>query len=166
MYERQFADPVFAAWMQLGRTYRICNRVLEKELLKVNLTPPYLSVLWICDDYHGPLTAAELSRLSFRETHTLAGVLARMERDGLITRTPKRKGQPLRAIQLTAKGEALLRPGKQVLLSVVAHGWSSLSEEEVEQFRKLLQEVQQKGIERLGITATPQPAALKRRPTK
>jgi len=166
MYERQFSDPVFAAWIQLGRTYRICNRILEQELLKVNLTPSYLFVLWTCDDYDGPLTAAELSRLSVREMHTFSGVLTRMERDGLITRTPKRKGQPLRAIQLTAKGEALLRPGKRALLAVVAHGLSSLSEEEVEQFRKLLQKVQQKGIERLGFTVTPQPAALKRRPTK
>ena len=165
MYDHQFSDPVFTALIQLRQTWSAVYRAMERELAKVGLTPIKTFVLWLCKDYRGTLSPVEISRLLFRESQTIAGLLARMERDGLVRRAPRRKGQPFTQVQITAKGEELLRPGKRVIMALGANILSSLSAEELEQFQELLRKVQQRALEQLGVELRPWPPALARRST-
>lgn len=151
MYDYRFPDAAFTAWVVVSQTWSAMYRVAERRLAKVGLTPEQTDLLWICKDYHGPLTPAEISRLLFRKSQTIAGLLTRMERDGLVRRVPKRKGHPFTEIQITAKGEERIGPAREVATSFIAKIMSSLSEEELEQFQTLLRKIRHNVLEDLHL---------------
>ena len=159
MYHYQFSNEALRVWVLVNQSYSTMYRVLERRLGKLGLTPKKLGALWACRDYRGsePLTPAELSRLVFRETQSVAGLLARMEREGLVTRVPKRKGHPFTEVKLTAKGEELCRAGIEVMHPLTERIMSSLSAGELEQFEKLLQKLRQALVEELWLELKPPP---------
>ena len=158
MYEYQFSDASYTAWTQFRQSWAATYRALERSLTKTGLTPIKVNVLWFCKTMPGPLTPAELSRLLFRESQTIAGLLARMEKEGLIERVPKRKGRPFTEVKITAKGEEVFGPAKEKLFALSARIMSSLSAEETEQFQKLLRKVQGKALEELHLELVPAPS--------
>jgi len=87
------------------------QRLAEEKTGKMGLTPEKLAVLWMCKNSKRPLTPAQIARVAFRENQTVAGLLNRMEKEGFLKRTPKRKGQPYTAISMTGKGEDSLERG-------------------------------------------------------
>jgi len=119
MYDLEFTDPAMTVWALLRQTHTAVNKVAEVRLAKKGLTPEKAAVLWACRDYPGIVTPAEIARLVFREAQTIAGLLNRMEREGLVKRVPKRKGRPYTQIRLTPKGEGLVDPGIQILRSLI-----------------------------------------------
>lgn len=151
MYDYQISDRLLAAWVLMGQTWSAMYKAAERQLNKVGLTPEQIDTLWVCRDYPGPLTPAELSRLLFRGNQTVAGLLTRMERQGLVRRVPKRKGKPFAEIQMTAKGEQLCASGIEELRALIANIMSSLSAEELEQFQELLRKPRQKALDELQI---------------
>ena len=155
MYDFKFDDERFTAWFLVTQAWPAMYRVVEKQLAKVGLTPEQLDVLWLCTDYPPPLTPAEVSRFLFRKSHSIAGLLDRMERDGLIRRVPKRKGHPFTEIQITAKGEQLVGPGKDVTISLIARLMSPLTEEELLQLQQVMAKLRQKALEELHIELRP-----------
>jgi len=157
LYDFKFPDARRTAWAIVTQTWPAMYRVYEMELAKVGLTPEKLDVLWLCSDYPPPLIPAEIARFLFRKSHSVAGLLDRMERDGLVRRNPKRKGQPFTEIQLTAKGKELVGPGKDVALSLIAKLMSPLSEEELEQLQKLLRKLRQCALDELHVELKPGP---------
>jgi len=155
LYDFQFEDAHLTGWALMTQAWPAMYRVLEVELAKVGLTPEKLNVLWLCSDYPPPLIPAEISRFLFRKSHTIAGILDRMVRDGLVRRDPKRKGHPFTQIQLTAKGEELVGPGKEVALSLMAELMSPLSEEELKQLQGLLRKLRQHALEEMHMEIKP-----------
>ena len=124
MYDFRFPDAErFTAWFLVSQTRTAMTRVTEKELAKIGLTPEKAKVLWLCNDYPPPLTPAEISRFLFRKSHSVAGLLDRMERDGLVRRVPKRKGHPFTEIQLTEKGRELVGWLNMHLQCIQANDW-------------------------------------------
>ena len=83
-YDLEFTDPAMTVWALLRQTHTAVNKVAEVRLAKKGLTPEKAAVLWACRDYPGIVTPAEIARLVFREAQTIAGLLNRMEREGLI----------------------------------------------------------------------------------
>ena len=162
VYDYQFSDPIFTAWMQFRQAWTAVYRLSELELAKLGLTPIKVYVLWVCRDYDGPLTPAELSRLVFRESNSIVQLLARMEKEGLISRIPKRKGHPFTEIHITAKGKELVEPAIKLTRVLSTNILSSLSPQELNQFQKLLQKVQQKALAEMWVELKPAPAALSR----
>ena len=159
MYEYQFSDASYTAWTQFRQSWAATYRAVERSLTKTGLTPIKVNVLWFCKTMPGPLTPAELSRLLFRESQTIAGLLARMEKEGLIERVPKRKGRPFTEVKITAKGEELLRPAREAVCPLIARIMSSLSVEEHDQFQNLLLKVRRKALEELHIELRPLPSS-------
>ena len=151
MYDYQFSDATLTAWTVLGQTWTAMYKVAERKLAKLGLTPEKLDLLRACTDYPPPLIPAEISRLLFRESQTIAGLLSRMEKEGLVTRVPKRKGRPFTQVKMTAKGEELSRPGIEAANALVARIMSGLSEEELEQLLKLVRKLRQNALEELHI---------------
>ena len=158
MYDYQLPDAALSSWLLLARTWSALYKVEDRKLAKVGLTPEQLDVLRLSRDYPIPLTPAEIARSLFRENQTIAGLLTRMEREGLVRRVPKRKGKPFTEVQITAKGEELCQPGIDVATSVITKLMSCLSPKEHEQLQKLLRKLRGKALEELYMELLPPPS--------
>ena len=157
MYDLQLADPAFNTWALLRQTWSVMDRVAETRLAKVGLTPEKIAVLWICRDYSGLATTAEIARFVSRRSQSVTGLLNRMEIEGLVTRAPKRKGRPFTEAKLTAKGEELCCAGIKVIKSLIAETAPVLSEEDREQLHTFLGALRQQAVEDLHIEMTRPP---------
>jgi len=157
MYDYTFSHEAFTTSVLLGQAWQTMYNTLESKLAKLDLTPQQAYVLWFCKYYPPPLTPAEIARMLFRKSQSIAGLLARMEKEGLVKRVPKRKGHPFTEVQITAEGEKRLRDGIKVILANAEKFMSSLSEEEDEQLRKLLRKVRENGLKELREELKPVP---------
>jgi len=157
VYDYQFPDSNHTALVQLRQTSSAIYKLSERELAKVGLTPIKHYVLWLCREHDGPLTPAEISRSLFRESQTIAGLLARMEKEGLVQRIPKRKGHPFTEVLITEKGQEAWYKGVKVAMALVEDTMSPLSAEEIEQFQELLRKLRQKALGELRLELMPQP---------
>ena len=133
----------------LRQTWTAVNKVADIKLAKVGLTPEKVAVMWMCRDYPGTLTPAEISRLLFREAQSVAGLLNRMEKDGLVKRIPKRSGRPFTELKLTPKGEQVCSLGIKIYKEMILDLTSDLAPEEREQFHTTLQRLQDKMFDEL-----------------
>ncbi len=157
MYDFQFADPAFTTFTLLRQTWAAVNKVAESKLAKVGLTPEKISVLWACRDYPGTLTPAEIARLLFRENQSIAGLLNRMGKEGLVKRVPKRKGQPYTEVKLTAKGENACAPGIEIMKKVVTELASHLPVGKQEQLQDSMRMIREKALDTLHLETTTPP---------
>ena len=158
MYDYQFDDDAFAAWVLMHQTWYVMRKSEERKLAKVGLTPERLQVLSVCTDYPGTLIPEEISRLIFRDSQSVSGLLNRMERDGLVRRVPKRKGHPFTEVHLTPRGEELCPRGIEAITALVTKVMSCLSAEELEQLQKLLRKLRQNTLEELHLELMPPPS--------
>ena len=149
MYELEFENTAFATFNMLRQAWTAVNKASETELAKLDLTPEKLAVLWACRDYPSTLKPAEVARLTFRENQTIAGLLNRMEREGLLKRTPKRKGKPFTELKLTEKGEEVCGPGVAVMKRLIGDFAAGLSEQQQKQLQGLLRAVRDNGLEKM-----------------
>ena len=157
MYDYTFGGVSLTAWAQLRHTWLAMNRVAETRLGEIGATPESIGVLWACRDYPGPLHPAEIARLVFRAPHTVAGMLNRMEKEGLIVRIPKEPGHPFTEVKLTAKGEEACGPAIDILKDVIAETMSVLSEEELEQLLEMTRVLLLKALDMLHMKLKPSP---------
>lgn len=151
MYDMKFVDPTMTTLALLRQTWTVVSKVTESKLAKLGLTPEKLAVMWACRDYPGTLTPAEISRLLSREAQSVAGLLNRMENEGLVKRIPKRKGRPFTEIKLTAKGEELCGPGIESYKRLIQGLTSDLSEEQRQQFHKTLELIRDRMLDELHV---------------
>lgn len=157
MYDLQLSDRTLTIWALLRQTWSVMDKAAETRLAKVGLTPEKVGVLWICRDYPGLLTTAEIARFLSRQSQSVTGLLNRMEEEGLVSRIPKRKGRPFTEIKLTAKGEEACGVGIAVIKSLIRETAPVLSAEEQQQLHKLLGALRQQVVEDLHIELTPPP---------
>ena len=157
MYDYQIPDARLAAWSLLFQAFYAAHKAEERRLYKakVGLTHEKLIVLYLATHYEGLLTPAEISRSLFRESQTIAALLSRMERDGLVKRVPKRKGKPYTEVMATAKGKELWGPAAEVATSTATEIMSCLSAEELNQLQELLRKIRQKALDQLYIELLP-----------
>jgi DNA-binding MarR family transcriptional regulator len=151
MYDLEFNEMAMTTWTMLRQTWIAVNKVAEIKLAKIDLTPEKAAVLWLCRDYQGALIPAEIARSLFRENQTIAGLLNRMEQDGLVKRVPKRKGHPFTEIRLTPKGEAACDPGVEAYKKVIIGALSDMSESEQKRLQDSLRPLRDKMVEELRI---------------
>ena len=157
MYYYNVPDARVSAWMLLFQVAYAMRKAEDRKLLKakVGLSHEKVIVLQLAKLYDSPLTPAEISRSLFRDGQTIAGLLNRMEKEGLVTRDKKRSGKPYTEVKATAKGEELCEPGVQTIVSFVRDIMSCLSTEELEQLHKLLVKIRQRVIDELHIELLP-----------
>ena len=160
MYDFEFEETAMTTWAVLRQTWIAVNKAAEVKLAKVSLTPEKAAVLWACKDYPGTLTPAEIARLVFRENQTIAGLLNRMEKEGLVTRVPKRKGHPFTEVKITSKGEKLAGPGIEIYKGLIKGLASGLSVDEQKQLQKLLKTLRQKMLDEMHMELDKGPSAF------
>ena len=159
MYDFEYNEIAMTTWATLRQTGIAVNKAAEVKLAKVGLTPEKAAVLWACRDYPGTLTPAEIARLVFRENQTIAGLLNRMEKEGLVTRVPKRKGHPFTEVKMTSKGEKLCGPGIDILKALIKGLVADISVEEQKQLQKTLKKMRQRMMDDLHLELDKLPAS-------
>jgi MarR family transcriptional regulator for hemolysin len=153
VYDLEFSDAALTTYMVLRQAWLAVNRVAEVRLAKVGLTPEKFLVLWACRDYPGALIPAEIARIAHRENQTVAGLLNRMEKEGLVQRVPKRKGHPFTEVKMTAKGEKLLADGLPVFQSVVSDLMSDMPAKKQQECQEWHRALRDKALDRLHLEA-------------
>jgi len=153
VYDLEFSDMALTTYIMLRQAWLAVNRVAEARLAKVGLTPEKFLVLWTCRDYPGPLIPAEIARIAHRENQTIAGLLNRMEREGLVQRIPKRKGHPFTEVKITAKGKKLLDAGLPVFKSVVSGLISDMPAQKQQECQQWHRELRDKALDKLHLVA-------------
>jgi DNA-binding MarR family transcriptional regulator len=164
MYDFEFTETAMGTWAVLRQTWIAVNKAAEIKLAKVGLTPEKAAVLWACREYPGTLTPAEIARLVFRENQTIAGLLNRMEKEGLVTRVPKRKGHPFTEVKLTPKGEKLSGPGIEILSGLIKGLVADMPVEEQKQLQKSLRKLRQKMMDEMHMELDKGPQAFAGKP--
>ena len=157
MYDYKFAGASLTSWAQLRHTWIAMNKVAETRLGEIGATPESIAILWACRDFPGPLRPAEIARLVFRAPHTIAGLLKRMEKEGLVIRIPKKPGHPYTEVKLTPKGKKDCAPAIEILKDVIAETMSVMSEEELEKLGELIRPLQLRALEMLNTSLKQSP---------
>ncbi len=93
------------------------NRLLERRLLKLGLTPEKVLTLQACRS--NDMIPAEVARLLCLTEQTITGTVNRMATGGLIKRIPKKKGRPFTTLVLTEKGEKAREAGWAITCGVL-----------------------------------------------
>jgi len=157
MYDYKFSGASLTVWAQLRHTWIAMNKVAETRLGEIGATPESIAILWACRDFPGPLRPAEIARLVFRAPHTIAGLLKRMEKEGLVVRIPKKPGHPYTEVKLTPKGKKACAPAIEILKDVIAETMSVMSEEELEKLGELIRPLQLRALEMLNMNLKQSP---------
>lgn len=131
----------------LTHTTRAYQRALNAELAPYDVTIRQSQVLgWLRKK--GDLSQCQLAGFLRIDPATLAGVLERMERDGLILRIADRSDRRRKLIRLTRHAEELGETVVECSARVCARAVQSLSPEEIDALRRLLKRILQNLDER------------------
>ena len=153
VYDFEFSDLAMTTFTTLRQAWIAVNKLAEDRLAKVGLTPETIAVLWACRDYPGTLIPAEIARLTHRENQTIAGMLNRMEKTGLLERIPKRKGKPFTEVKITARGEKMLADGLPIFRSTLADLISDMPVKKQKEFQEWHRALRDKVLDKLHLEA-------------
>ncbi|MCP4024666.1 MAG: MarR family transcriptional regulator [Desulfobacteraceae bacterium] len=105
-----------------------------------HVRPAYLGVLFVLWD-EDSLKANELGKRAGLEPSTMTGLLDRMERDGILKRTPDPNDRRANRIKLTQKGKDEQAPAMQVVMDVLDQVFKDISEQDLETTKTVLRKV-------------------------
>jgi len=148
------ADEDFRLWALLHQARDAIARAREHELRQADITMAKATVLFFVKSLDGPVTPAKISRVLFREPHTISGLLDRMEAQGLVRRVRDLDRKNLVRIEVTEKGEEFYhrsREKRQIISKIM----SSLSKEEREALWKSLTKLRNSALKELDIKYRP-----------
>lgn len=120
----------------ITRLARLQARWLEGRVGALGLAPAQIPVLAVLKE--GARTQTELARLIGTEQPTMAQLLGRMERDGLVRRVADPKDGRSALVLLTRKAERALPGARAVLAEGSVMALAGLSEREVATLTRLL----------------------------
>jgi len=131
----------------LHETRHATYRVLEKEFKRLGITPIQVVVLAVIHNANKPVTSAEISRHIFRAHPTVAALVRRMEKKGLVTLIRDMDNKNWIRVVLKERGlrvysEAIQKEG-------IVKLFSCFVQEEREQFHTCLKKLQDKTLELL-----------------
>ncbi|MCL3776779.1 MULTISPECIES: MarR family transcriptional regulator [unclassified Actinomyces] len=112
----------------INHVARQLERHMAEALRPLGLRPAYLPVLLILAESQ-PRTQAELATVLDIRQPTMAQTLSRMERDGLITRTPSAHDRRSASIHLTDKARGLTHEVVDIGRRISAEATRSLTPE-------------------------------------
>ncbi|ADO70883.1 MarR family winged helix-turn-helix transcriptional regulator [Stigmatella aurantiaca] len=122
-------DPEATPTFWINHASRLLMRQFEQRLRPLDFGMAYLPVV-IALEENGTLLQKELAVRAHVEQPTMAALLTRMERDGLITREPHPDDKRASQISLSAKGRARLPLAKEQLREVVGQATAGFSDRE------------------------------------
>ncbi|MFT9016627.1 MAG: MarR family transcriptional regulator [Acetobacter sp.] len=133
-------DPLRHPGHYFSRIARGLTRIGDIRLRELGFATAQLPVLAALRD-GAQLSQTELARWAKVEQPTMAQMLARMERDGLVQRTPDPRDRRSSLISLTPKAQERLPAGRAVLRQANADMTQGLSPADVDTLVSLLERV-------------------------
>jgi len=124
-------------------------RIRQKELRKSGLTPEQAITLINIKLLGNDTTAAELARYSFRERASMAEILRRLHKNGLIIRRHDVNRKNIIKISLSVKGEKYY--SKSLKIDAIESIVNLLSDTEKEQLWVLLDKIKNQALRKLKI---------------
>ncbi len=121
----------------IGQAYRTFGRLVDSPLRKLDFAMGQLPVL-VALKKNGALSQAELARLAQVEQPSMAQLLNRMERDGLVQRIANPNDKRSQLVSLTADASQRLPKGKAVMDAASRQALEGLTKEEQHQLMALL----------------------------
>ena len=164
VYDLEFSDQALTTYTLVRQAWLAMNRYAEAKLAKAGVTPETFLVLWTCRDYPGPLIPAEIARIAHRENQTIAGLLNRMEKEGLVQRVPKRKGHPFTEVKITDKGKKLLDGALPVFKSIVRDLISDMPAQKQKECQEWHRALRDKALDKLHLSAETPPERVTGKP--
>lgn len=133
-------DPQAWPTFWINHASRLLMRHFEQRLRPLGFGMAYLPVVLALEE-KGAHVQSELAELAHVEQPTMAALLARMERDGLIHRTPHPSDGRARQISLSAKAKARLPDARVGMSEIAERAMSGFSARERTTFVALLRRV-------------------------
>jgi len=124
----------------LGRAYRTFSRIVDVQLRELGFAMSQLPVL-IALKNGKQLPQAELARLARVEQSSMAQLLNRMERDGLIERVADPADKRSRLISVTAQASRRMPKGKAIMDATVKIALRGFSAAEIERLDELMRRI-------------------------
>ncbi len=121
----------------LAKVHQRGFSLFKEELDPYNITPPQFSLLAFLWQRDG-LSQAELSDKSQIDRTTLAGLIDRLAKEGLVQRLPHPEDRRAHRICLTARGKSLEKELCAIAVTVLDRFTSPLTTEECDTLRALL----------------------------
>lgn len=131
--------PQFGTGYFVNRTARLMARWGDARLRPLGMGVAQLPVMGLL--WQGPSTQKELAQRIHIEQPTMAEMLSRMERSGLITRSPDTKDKRSSRVSLTDRASTLWPEAEAILLEGAQIALRGLSDDEVTTLNGLLQRV-------------------------
>jgi MarR family transcriptional regulator for hemolysin len=133
-------DPASSAGFWINGVSRRLLKLHESRLRPLGLGMSHLPVL-VALERGGPLSQKELAQRARVEQPTMAEMLARMERDGIVEREPNPDDKRGSLVSLTRKSRARLPKAKAALTQGEHEAMAGFSAEEKALLLELLQRV-------------------------
>lgn len=133
-------NPEASVSFWINQTSRTILRLHEARLRPLGLSMGQMPVLVALEE-RGPLPQKELATLARVEQPTMAELLGRMERDGLVRREPNPEDKRGSLTSLTRAGRARLTEAKAALIENERRATVGLAKKEMAALRELLQRV-------------------------
>jgi DNA-binding MarR family transcriptional regulator len=124
----------------VGQAYRTFARIADARLRELGFAMSQLPVLVVLKQGK-PLPQAELARIARVEQSSMAQLLNRMERDGLIERIPDPADRRSRLISLTERASRRMHKGKAIMDATVKIALQGFSDAEIERLDKLMRRI-------------------------
>jgi len=140
-------------WRLLANTRAVIFKVREKELSQYGITPQQAGILHILQTTGDKVTIAHISRLTFRELHTVLGLVNRMEKTGLVRKVKDSGNKNVIRVSLTGKGRGVYY--QSINRESIYQILSSLSEEEQRQLSSFLGKLLNKACKLLQASGKP-----------
>ena len=154
MKRELFNDEYHNLWLLLNHARQAIFRVREKELFKYGVTYEHVEALFcmnVLDD--GAVTSAKLARCLIREPHTVAALIERMRKRGLVKKVKDLPSKNMIRVEITEEGKRVYEvAGKRESLHSIM---SCLTKPEQRWLRRILEKLQDKAFDELGITERP-----------
>jgi DNA-binding MarR family transcriptional regulator len=139
----------YRLWVLLQQASNILFEARENELREHGFTAMHAAALLVIKSIGDKATPAQISRWMVRKPHSISGLLARMERIGLIRKTKDLHKKNLVRVSITEKGEAAYKHA--VKRKMIQKVMSSLTAEQRKQLTTSLELLRTKGLKEMGI---------------
>ena len=156
--ERYPYEEEFKLWVMLEQTHSAIFAAREKELAKYKISPMKAAVLYVVKNIGSEATPAEIARWILRKSHTVSGLLDRMETDGLITKTKNLPKKNLVRVTISAKGRKALE--QALKREYYKRIFAAIPAKDREQLYSQLKKLRDKGIKLAGFPIPPYPKSL------
>jgi len=110
----------------LRRIFQVVNEHAKKAEIKTGLTGPQLWAIKVISK-ESPIMVSDIARRMYLHPATVVGILDRLELQGLVTRVRSLTDRRIVHIELTPKGQALVKRSPEVATGTLVTGLEKLS---------------------------------------